>query len=298
MYLKVKSYDNGKPILFGLNCMRTPFSVAVKAVDVSADTDAKKNVTEGSFVVAIGSSIRFLPRTRVGAATAINSNQVTLKAPSFSFKVGDVLKAQAGYGTLEFHGTVATSDIITVQINGVNYSSVATATQTTPGKLLTLWISDNTTALNAAGIYVTQRGVDSELASVVAKDSYAVNIQSTGAGLHGVLRSTSSGFLGASLVPLGTIASIAAPNAAGDRVATLAANASYVLPINSPVGVDVDKYLGIYAEPLDLTEFPQIHIAPIYHADGVYEANLPYCDLQIKRELAGLNINKRFYKNV
>ena len=297
-YLKVKAYDTGKPILFGLNCMRSPFSVGIKAADILPDIDGKKNITEGSFVVAIGSTVRFLPRTRIAAVTALNSTQVTLKSPSFAFKVGDVLKAQSGFGTLRVQGVPAVGDILTIQIGGVSYSSVATVTQNTAGKLLTLWISDNNTALLAAGITVTQRGVESELVSIVANDSFAINTQSTGATLSARLESTTTGFLGSSLVPLGTIVSIAAANAAGDRVATLAANAGYVLPINSRVGVDVDKFLGIYPEQLDLSEIPVQHIAPIYHADGVYENNLPYVDSQIKRELVGLNINKRFYRNV
>lgn len=297
MFLKVTSYDNGKPILFGLHCMRTPFSVSLKGVDVLPNLDSKKLVSEGSFIVDVNGVIRFLPRTRLAAAAATNSANLTLKAPSYTFKVGDVLKAQAGFGTLQFEGTVATGNTITVRIDGVNYTSTATGTQDTVGKLMTLWIADNTTALTTAGIVVTQRGADSPMATIAAKDSYKVDVHSTGVGLSGRVLSTEAGYLGNAVLPLGTILSIATPNNAGERVVTLAANAAYALPANSPVGVDVDKFLGIYNEQLDFTELPVEHLAPIYHADGVYENNLPYCDLQIKRVLHGLNINKKFYKS-
>lgn len=50
MYLKVKEYDNGKPIIFGLNAMRTPFSVAVKALDIAPTAEAKKLVPAGYIV--------------------------------------------------------------------------------------------------------------------------------------------------------------------------------------------------------------------------------------------------------
>lgn len=297
MFLKVTSYDNGKPILFGLNCMRTPFSIAVKAADILPDSNNKKVVYEGSFIVEVNGEIRFLPRTRVKNAVATNSPTITLKMPCNSFKVGDVLKAQAGFGTLVFDGTIATGNIVTVAFDGVNYSSTATSGQDTPGKMLTKWIADNNAALTTAGITVTQRGADANMATVVARDSLKVDVNTTGVGQLARLVSTEAGYLGGCIVPLGTISSIAAAAPNGERVVTLSANAAYALPAETPVGVDVNKFLGIYNEQLDLTELPVEHLAPIYHADGVYENNLPYIDKQIKRVLHGLNINKKFYKN-
>lgn len=289
MFLKIKEYDNGKPIIFGLNAMRTPYSVAVKASDLTSNAEARKVVPEGSFVVSVGGEIRFLPRTRLKLATATNSPAVTVKAPCANFKVGDTLRAVAGYAEINLAGTYADDDILTINVNGTNYSVTASGDTnvTLAGKLAALTIP-NVTLTQVAG---------SGKVVAIAKDSYKLTVHCTGAGAFIQVNTTDHGYFGDYLLPLGTIASIGAANNAGERVLTLAANAAYVLPVNTPVGVDVEKFLGIYPEQLDLTELPVEHIAPIYHADGVYENNLPYCDNQIKRTLHGLNINPKFYAN-
>ena len=291
MYLKVKEYDNGKPIIFGLNAMRTPFSVAVKALDIAPTAEAKKLVPEGSFVVSVGDDIRFLPRTRLKLATATNSASITLKAPSASFKIGDVIRAVAGYAELHLSGAAATGDIVTLRVNNVNYSATVEGTQTVAATAALV------AALVIPDVTITQVGSTGKVI-LVAKDSFKLDVFSSSPALVANVYSTEPGYFGDAVLPLGTVLSIAAPNTAGERVITLAGNAAYVLPIDTPVGVTVDKYLGIYPEQLDLTELPVEHIAPIYHADGVYEANLPYCDSQLKRTLSGLNINKKFYANV
>lgn len=289
MFLKVKEYDNGKPIIFGLNAMRTPFSVAVKAIDLEANADARKVVPEGSFVVSVGGNIRFLPRTRLKLATDTASPAVTLKTPSASFKVGDVLKAVAGYAELHISGTATGGDIVTLRVNGVNYSvTVGTATPVATAALVA--------ALAIPDVTLTHDGTTGKVV-MVAKDSYKLDVTSSAAALSARIVSTDPGYFGDALLPLGSIQSIAAANPAGERVVTLAGNAAYVLPENTPIGIDVDKFLGIYPEQLDLTELPVEHIAPIYHADGVYQDNLPYIDNQVKRILHGLNINKKFYAN-
>lgn len=290
MFLKVKEYDNGKPIIFGLNAMRTPYSVAVKATDVLTSFDSRKVVPEGSFVVSIGNEIRFLPRTRLKLATATNTNTVTLKAPCASFKVGDVLRAMAGYAVLIVDGTPATNDVVTLRINGVNYSVTVGATQTVAAVAALL------AALVIPDVTLTQVGSTGRVI-VTAKDSYKIDVLSSSNAMAVRINTTDPGYLGDCILPLGTISSIAAPNPAGERVVTLAGNSAYVLPVDSPIGVTVDKFLGIYPEQLDLTELPVEHIAPIYHADGVYENNLPYIDNQVKRTLHGLNIEKKFYAN-
>lgn len=290
MFLKVKEYDNGKPILFGLNAMRTPFSVAVKAADLENAADYRKVVPEGSFVVSVGGNIRFLPRTRLKTATATNSALVSLKTPSASFKVGDVLRAVAGYAEIHLSGAAATNDVVTLRVNGVNYSITVGPTQTIAAAAALV------AGLTIPDVTLTQVGSTGKIIAV-CKDSYKLDVLSSAPALVANVITTDPGYFGDAVLPLGTISSIAAANNAGERVVTLAGNAAYVLPENAPVGVDVEKFLGIYPEQLDLTELPVEHIAPIYHADGVYENNLPYIDNQVKRILHGLNINKKFYAN-
>ncbi len=80
------------------------------------------------------------------------------------------------------------------------------------------------------------------------------------------------------------------------RVITLAGNAAYAIPAGVPIGTKVNMHLGIYPDPLDFTDEPLMHLAPIAQADGVYERNLPYIDEQLKRIYSDLNIKKYFYR--
>jgi hypothetical protein len=302
-YIKIKKFNNGKPIMFGLNRIATPYSVSAKATEVLSNADGYKLVTEGSFVSLVGSATRFLPRTRVKgtyasdvSGTATNALTLTLKAPSFSFKVGDVLYPLGGYAEATFAGTFTAADVYTLRINGQNYSVTAPATPTA-ANVAAAFVTANAAALLVLGITVAQRGSTGTL-SIFATDSYPIQAMSSTGAVTIAINTSESGYLGDYLSPIGTIASIGNANAAGERVITLAANAAYVVPANVPVGVLVDKHLGIYPEPLDLTEEIIQHIAPIAEADGVYEQNLPYIDEQLKRIYATLYINKRFAKIV
>lgn len=287
MYLKIAEYDNGKPILFGSNAMRTPFSVAVKGVDISDSANNRKLIPEGAFIVDIGGTVRFLPRTRLHAASATNSAVLTLKAPHFAFKVGDVVRAVAGYAHVDVTGTPTTGAVLTLRIDNVNYSVTTTASETTLASIATLLagLTIPNVTLTASGSRVT----------VIARDSYSISAYSSNPAVGLDVVSTEPGYFGECVMPLGTVLSIGAVDGNGNRPITLAGNAAYVLPANTPVGVTVNKFLGIFPEQLDLTDNPVQHIAPFFHADGVYENNLPYVDNQIKRQLHGLNICKKFY---
>lgn len=303
-FIRVQKFNNGKPIIFGLNRIATPYSVVAKDSVVLPNADSLKLVTEGSFVAQVGNEVRFLPRTRVkgtsGAGningTATNSAQLTLKAPSFSFKVGDVLYPQGCYGELVFAGTFTAGDVYTVRVGTANYSITAPASPTA-ATVAALFVSTHATALLAAGVMATQRGSSGSV-SLFGTDSYPVATASSSGSVSITLNTTDTGYLGDSILPLGTILSIGPASASGERVITLVANAAYVIPANAILGVAIDKHLGIYPEPLDLTAEPIQHIAPIAECDGVYEQNLPYVDEQLKRIHTQLYINKRFYKVV
>lgn len=296
MYLKIKKFTNGKPIIYGSNVMRSPYGVNMSRDVVLIDNDGYRLVTEGSFIVGVGSDIRFLPRTKLKTASATNAATITLKAPSYTFKVGDVLYPMAAFGTLVFSGTsVANTDVFTARINGVNYA--ITSSGTTAASNAAQFVADNGTALAAAGITATQRGSTATV-DLYADNSYKVVTSVTNGATTLVFNSSDPGYFGDRITPLGTILSIAAPNADGERVVTLAANAAYVVPANTSIGVVVDEYIGIYPDPLDFTEEMAIHLAPIAECDGVYEQNLPYVDNQIKRVFGDLRINKRFYRAI
>jgi hypothetical protein len=290
-FLKVTEFENGKPILFGQNSSRTPFSVAVKAVDIQPNSQAKKVIAEGSFIAAVGSDIRVLPRTKAKNATATNSAIVALKAPCQTFKVGDVLRAMAGYAEINLSGAAATGDTVTVRVNRINYSITVAGTQTIAAAATLV------AALTIPNVTLTQVGSTGKIIAV-AQDSFSLAVTSSNAALVTTVTSTEPGFFGNQFLPLGTIQSISAANSSEERDITLSGNAAYVVPANTIIGVDVEKLLGVYPEQLDLTDLPVVHVAPVYHADGVYEKNLPYVDAQIKRVLHGLNINKQFYGNV
>lgn len=296
VYLKIRSFDNDKPIIYGMNKMTAPFGVQMSGDDITADSTGIKKVNEGMFLVGVGNKVRFLPRTRLKLASATNSAQLTLKTPSFQFLPGDVLYATAGYARVTFSGTLTAGDVYVIKIGDTNYSVTAPGSPTLDS-VVDAFITDNTAALTTAGITVRQIGTSGTV-EVIAKDSYAIDTLSSSGTVELTVNSTEKGYLGEHLLPLGTIQSIATANTAGERVVTLVANAAYVLPAETPVGVRVTKYLGIYPLHLDFTEEPNVHLAPITGCDGVYEHNLPYCDEQLKRVFHQLNINKRFYRNV
>ena len=293
MYIKIEDYSHGRPILFGQNSVRTPFSVQMVGTDVRPDSSGKQSVPEGSFIVAVGSSIRFLPRARVTDTITTTEPTVVVAKPSQNFKEGDVLYPQAGYGEIAFEGTAVSGDIVSIRIGNLGVFTV-TSSGTTATDVAT-FVTDHATALSTNGVYISQKGAGSTLV-IYSTDSHAIDISCSGENYNPRLISTEPGFLGDNIIPLGTVTSIGNVNTSGIRVLTLAANAPYSVPAGVPVGVNVDKYLGIYPDPIDFYKEPVKHIAPIAECDGVYEQNLPYIDMQLKRKFSDLRINKRFYK--
>lgn len=295
MYLKIKKYNNGKPIIYGLDRFSAPFGVNMAAADILPASDYKQEIPEGMFVVQVGAKARFLPRAKTKFAVATNSANVTLKAPCFSFAVGDVLYAKACFAEVAFNGSYATGDVVTLVIDGVSYSATVGATQTGAGAAAA-FVSANSAALLTAGVTVAAKGSTNTI-TLIGTDAYSIAAYASAGGASIQVNTTDAGYLGDHPVPLGTILSIAAASSVDEsRVVTLAANAAYALPAGVSVGVTVDKFLGIYPDPLDFTDEAVWHIAPIYEANGVYESNLPYVDGQVKRNLSLLNINKYFYK--
>lgn len=295
MYLTVKKYDNGKPILYGLNSMRAPFGASVKSADLQADIDGQKTVPEGSFLVAVEDKVRFLPRARAATAVVTTLPTVTLKGTSQNFLPGDVLHVVAGYAEVTFSGTIAAADTVALKIGDSIYA--VTSAGTTFPALVTAFIAANSAALLAQGITVTQKGSSGTMV-IVSDDSHSINYSASNGATIVTINSTEAGFLGDNIIPLGTIASVGAIAANGQRVVTLLSNAAYNVPVSVSIGVMVKEFLGIYNLPVDLTLSPREHIAPIVEADGVYEQNLPYIDAQLKRRFANLRIFKRFYKSV
>lgn len=296
MFLTVKHYSNGKPIIYGLNSMKSPFSGIIEAADIQADATGRKKVSEGMFLVGVGSKMRFLPRTRIKTAITTANNTVTLKSPSFSFLVGDVLYGKSGHAKVNLVGTPTAGDIITLRIDDTNYSTTVPATPTLTSTAAQV-VTNNAAALLAdKGVTIT---ASAGTINVLGTDSHSISVHSSAGALQLLVSTTLPGYLGDAVLPLGTILSIGTANAEGERVVTLAANAAYGLPADAVVGVTVneDGYLGIYPDPLDFTDLPREAVAPIYGADGVYEKNLPYIDKQLKREFYQLNIKKRFYAN-
>lgn len=296
MYLKIEEYTNGKPILYGLNSMRAPYGVTMTNEEIQADADSKKSVPEGMFIVGVGDKIRFLPRARTTAAVTTASNVVSLGAPSQFFLPADILYFVAGYAEITFAGAVAASDTVGIKV-GKNVYTVTSA-GTSLATLAADFVTANAVELLAAeGVTVTQKGSSATLIFAGTDNLPLAHYTSNGA-TQVLINSTEAGYLGDHIIPLGTIASVGAPDVSGVRAITLLANAAYDVPSGCPVGVMVDKYLGIYPDPLDFTRTPREHVAPIVEADGVYEQNLPYCDGQLKRIFSDLRINKRFYRNV
>lgn len=287
-FLKITSYGGDKAILFGSTNMSTPNSVSISATDVLANYKSEKYVPEGMFIADVAGTIRTLPRTKTKLATATNSRLVSLKAPCFNFKVGDVLKVIGGYAEILISGTVATGNVITVRTNNASYSVTIGGTQTAAAAAALV------AGLTIPGVTLAQVGSTGKVA-LFSIDSYKLDVSATGEiGIS--VATTEAGYFGDMVTPLGTIESIAAPNANDERVVTLVANATAVVPVGVSVGVDTNKVLGVFPNSLDLTETPVLHIAPYLMADGVYENNLPYVDGSIKRALPRLNIQKKFYQ--
>lgn len=295
MYLTVKKYDNGKPILYGLNSMRAPFGASIASADVQPDIDGQKSVPEGSFLVAVGNKVRFLPRARMAVAAVTTLPTLTVRGTSQNFLVGDVLHVVGGYGEVTFGGTIASGDTVAIKLGDSVYA--VTSTGSTAPALVTAFITANAAALLAQGITVTQKGSSGTMV-IVSDNSEAISYSASNGATTVSINTTEPGYLGDNIMPIGTIASVGQIQTNGQRIITLAANAAYNVPVNVPVGVMVKEFLGIYNLPVDLTLSPKEHIAPIVEADGVYEQNLPYIDDQLKRRFANLRIFKRFYKSV
>lgn len=307
VFARIRSFDNGKPILYGQTTRRSPFGVVIKAEDLQPNYEGWKLVEGGVFIVGIGNNTRVLPRTTVKGTynsntegTSTSSPTLTLNNPSYSFKVGDVIYSVACYAEVHFAaGTYAENDTVTLEINNVKYSVTAGANDDTPEEIAALYASGSTyDAMVANGLRVTRTGA---LLQIYAPDAYSIKAYSSNKTVTINVRTTEPGYFGDRNEPIGTILAIAPPTSrSGERVITLAANAAYVIPANSRVGVQVDEFgwLGIYDEPCDFSDEPVRHLAPIAEADGVYEQNLPYCDMQLKRKFNDLRIFKRFYRNV
>jgi hypothetical protein len=296
MYLKIKEFTGDKPILFGQTNYRAPFGVVIAEQDILADINAMKTIPEGMFVVEVGDKARFLPRAITKNAIATNSPTITLKSPCQTFKVGDVLYQVAGYAEVTFGGTVAQNDVITLKIGDANYS-VTAGSSPTGATVAAAFVTDHATALLAKGATISQKGSTATLV-IKATDALELGYAASSGAISVTVNTSTPGFLGDNILPLGTISSIAAVNTSGERVVTLAGNAAYTVPANCRIGVSVNKYLGIYPFKLDFTETPMSHLAPIAECDGVYEQNLPYIDSQLKRVFSDLRINKRFYKSI
>lgn len=282
MYLSVKKFEGGKPIVFGLNTMRTPYGVVLKASLLQADSEGRKTSPEGSFIVDIDGVIRFLPRAKVASAAAGGATSITVNTPNNAFAVGDVLYMY-GVTKVALSGSITSGAVLSLAINGDIYAT--TSANTTLTALATLFVTNHASALLAKGITVTASG-----ASLVFVGDVSIEGESsTGDTIVNV-----NG--GMSMTAIGSIQSISAQNANKQRVITLAAPAVVAVPLGAAVGPKINKYLGIYPDPLDLTDEPVRHIAPIVEADGVYELNLPYVDSHIKAALPDLRINKKFYK--
>lgn len=299
MYLTTtKITRNGKAIIYNAAAKKVAINgVQIKSADILLDSEGLATVPEGSFVAHVGTAgnydARFLPRTRLTAATATDSATVSLKYPCSQFKVGDVLSARHCFAQVKFTGTYATGDVITARIAGVTYSATVGATQTGAGALAD-FITANGAALLDAGVTIAQVA-SGATATIYGNDSYPVYFQSSGANSHIVLNTTDAGFLGNNLTPLGTILAIGAENPTTKvRSVTLAANAAQAIPANSIVGIETAEVLGLYPDAVDLTGEPVRHFAVISEIAGIYQNNLPYIDLSLKR-LFGLHLNIKPY---
>jgi hypothetical protein len=300
MYLTTQTITrNGRAIIFNAAAKKVAIDgVEIKSADIQLNSEGIAAVPEGSFIAHVGGAAgsydaRFLPRTRLNAATATNSPTISLKTPCSQFKVGDVLYAKHSFARIKFIGTFATGDVITARIAGVTYSATVGATQTGAGAAAD-FATANAAALLTAGITFAQVG-STAVATIYANDSYDVYFATSGAAGQVVVETTEAGYLGDNLTPLGTILAIGAENATtGVRSVTLAANAAQALPINTIVGVNVVDVLGLYPDPVDLTNEPVRHFAVISEIAGIYQNNLPYIDLQLKR-LFGLALHIKPY---
>ena len=299
MYLTTtKITRNGKAIIFNGSAKKVAINgVELKSADLLLDSEGLAVAPEGSFIAHVGTAgdyaARFLPRTRLNAATLTNSATISLKFPCSQFKVGDVLSARHCFAQIKFTGTYATGDVIAARVAGVTYFATVGATQTGAGALAD-FITANGAALLTAGVTITQIA-SGATADIYGNDSYPVYFQSSGSNSHIVLNTTDAGFLGNNLTPLGTILAISTENVTTKvRTVTLAANAAYAVPSGAIVGIEVAEVLGLYPDAVDLTGEPVRHFAVISEIAGIYQNNLPYIDLQLKR-LFGLHLNIKPY---
>jgi hypothetical protein len=222
MYLKVKDFENGKPILYGQNQSRTPFGVNLRDQDVQFDAKGHRTVPEGSFVVEIGGETRFLPRAKTTTLISTSSTQVTVTGPSQSFKDGDTVYYQAGYAKVAIDGTIAANDTFTLEINGLAYTY--TAAGTSIPNLVTLMASGGPVNIGFGGV-VTNHTIQGVKATAQGStlllqgiDAYSLRVSCSSGNARMTVLTTEPGFLGDCIIPIGTIQSIALDAATGTHL--------------------------------------------------------------------------------
>lgn len=269
-------------------------SVSVNRDYVSSDANNnnRRSVPAGLFVAEVGANqYRFLPRTKTTAEITTSSTNASLGNLSYLFKANDVLYVVEPYAIITLGGSIASGQVLTVNIGGRTASinltgSVAgdQATVVANGINAAPYIADVAKAVaDTVNGKVVVTSVDG-----VTEHSFAISGTAVSTGGTSITGSVTK--LTTNTTAIGTIASINSTSG----VATLAANASVALPVGVNIGVYVNNILGLHVHSVDYTSAEIRDLALYTEALGVRTNLLPYYDGDIKRRLPNLQFDTRF----
>lgn len=276
VYLSRKSYRQEKNIFLYPHNNEANRNAAINNDTIALNTDGKRYVPEGMFVVLEGDTARYLPRATVSTATSTGSTAVVC-TPSQIFKANDVLYVVEPYATVTLGGTpAATSETVTVTVDGVAVTATIGSVVLADAAVAVRNAINNSTLLNQK-VFALSTGA---VVYVFAKDG--ISTYSFAVAKSGDITVTASGALTAFGSALGTVSSV---NVATNTV-TLGANAAAVLPVGTHIGVrTITEVLGVDAHQRDYTDAETQTIGVYDISSGVRENFLPYIDGDLKRRL-------------
>lgn len=253
----------------------------VNADKIAADQNGDRQILAGSFLAStdFGSTVRYLPRAVLSAATAGSASSLTVANDRYLF-AGDVLTI------------VEPTHLLT-------YSSVGSGDSTTitiAGQAITVTSATTTIATFASAI-ATAINSDVRLARIVRAASTAGSVRlfaKDGVSCYTVAATVTGGTLAVSggsaavmqmNVAVGTISSI---NYA-TNVVTLASGSAPIMPIGTNVGMPCTDIYGIDPIGRDFRIKSRQDVAVFLISSGVRINFLPYFDDTLRTQLNRIN---------
>lgn len=124
-----KTYTVDKPVVAFVDGVAAPYSVTINSDDFNPnykdDNKGKKTYPAGHFICKQGSSIRFLPRSKVVTTGFTTSSTSGIIDNPYLFKAGDVIKAYDTTSKTPTFTTIGTIQFINYETGFINLTANA-----------------------------------------------------------------------------------------------------------------------------------------------------------------------------